>query len=58
MGFFLIPDLKRSKVDDIESSNAASQVKAGKLDYLGTLSMTAAIALFVYGLTSANVDGW
>lgn len=28
------------------------------MDYLGTLTMTAAIVLLVYGMTSANVDGW
>ena len=29
-----------------------------KMDWLGTFLQTAAIVLFVYGLTSANIKGW
>jgi hypothetical protein len=58
LGFVFVPNLKRRLAQDSEAQRETPVVRSPRMDYLGTLTMTAAIVLFIYGLTSANVDGW
>jgi hypothetical protein len=62
LGFLFIPNTEREDFGGQLAQEAevptVKVARKAKMDYLGTLCMAGAMTLLIYGLTSANIDGW